>query len=270
MKRFSPQNLKYMKRFAQEYNLDEIGQQAVDQLPWGHNIVLMYEVACKKERAFYIAKVIELGWSRSKLIHQIELKLFHREGKAVTNFTSNLPSHQSDLALQSLKDPYTFDFLNLGDAAHEREIENSLIKHMKKFLLELGAGFAFVGQQYHLEVGDEDFYLDLLFYHLKLRSFVVIELKADKFKPEHTGKMNFYLSVLDDQLKHETDNFSIGLILCKTKNQVTAEYALRDVNKAIGLAEYKLAEALPSSLTTELPTIEELETELSKEYNLAS
>lgn len=265
MKGFSTRNLKYMRLFAETYPDLEFVQQLVAQLPWGHNVYLLNLIKEPGERLFYAKKAIEHGWSRSVLVHQIELNLYRREGKAITNFKSKLPSPQSDLAQNTLKDPYIFDFLGIGDEAHERDVENALMRHMRKFLLELGAGFAFVGQQYHLEVGGDDFYIDLLFYHLKLRCFVVIELKADKFKPEHSGKMNFYFSVLDDQLKHPSDNSSIGLILCKTKNHVTAEYALRDVNKAISLAEYKLTDALPSHLQTTLPTVEALEAELSKE-----
>lgn len=265
MKGFSSRNLKYMRRFAEEYTDPEFVQQVVAQLAWGHNVYLLDRVKDPEERLFYAQKAIEHGWSRSVMLHQIELNLYSRQGKAISNFEAKLPAKQSDLAQQTLKDPYLFDFLSLGDDALERDVEKGLVQHMEKFLLELGAGFAFVGRQYHLEVGDDDFYLDLLFYHLKLRSYIVIELKADKFKPEYAGKMNFYLSAVDDFLKHPSDNPSIGLILCKTKNEVLAEYALRDMSKAIGLAEYKLTEALPDELKTSLPTIDELEAELSKE-----
>lgn len=197
---------------------------------------------------------------------QIELKLHDRQGKAISNFNEKLPSPHSELAHSTLKDPYIFDFLDIGEA-QEREVEKGLIQHMEKFLLELGAGFAFVGRQYHLEVGDQDFYLDLLFYHLKLRCFFVIELKDHDFKPEYAGKMNFYLSAVDNALKHSTDNPSIGLILCKSNNEIVAEYTLRDMTKPIGLAEYRLTEALPENLKTSLPTIEELEAELSKDLS---
>jgi predicted nuclease of restriction endonuclease-like (RecB) superfamily len=264
MKGFSPQNLKYMKRFAREYDANVIGQQAIDQLPWGHVITLLYELSTKQERLFYINKIIENGWSRNVLVHQIESQLHLRQGKAITNFEAKLPSPQSDLAQKMLKDPYIFDFLNIGDEAHEREIEKSLVRHIEKFILNLGEGFAFVGRQYHLEVGGDDFYIDLLFYHLKLRCFVVIELKDRKFKPEDAGKMNFYLSVVDDTLKHPTDNPSIGLVLCKSKNNILVEYALRDMSKPIGLSEYQLTKALPENIKTSLPTIEELEAELKK------
>jgi predicted nuclease of restriction endonuclease-like (RecB) superfamily len=198
------------------------------------------------------------------MVMQIELLLHERQGQAVTNFKEKLPSPQSDLAHYTLKDPYIFDFLSLGEAAHEREVEKELVKHIEKFLLELGEGFAFLGRQYHLQIEDQDFYIDLLFYHIKLRSFVVIELKSGKFKPEYAGKINFYLSAVDDLLRQPGDNPSIGLILCRSKVGVLAEYALRDMTKPIGLAEYKLTESLPENLKTSLPTIEELEAELSK------
>jgi len=195
---------------------------------------------------------------------QIELGLHKRQGKAITNFKEKLPSPQSDLAHYTLKDPYIFDFLSIGKDAHEREVEKGLVGHMEKFLLELGEGFAFVGRQFHLDVGDEDFFVDLLLYHLKLRCFIVIELKDNKFKPEYAGKMNFYLSAVDNLLKHSTDQPSIGLILCKSKNNVLAEYTLQDMTKPIGLAEYRITENLPEEIKTALPTIEELEAELLK------
>lgn len=267
MKGFSPQNLKYMRRFAQEYSVDAIGQQAIDQLPWGHNITLMYEISNKKEREFYIKKAKEHGWSRNVLSMQIETNLYQREGKAVTNFDAKLPAPHSDLAKATLRNPYLFDFLSLGNDAHEREVEKGLIAHIEKFLLELGEGFAFLGRQYHLQVEDQDFYIDLLFYHIKLRSFLVVELKSGKFKPEYAGKMNFYLSAVDDLLRQPGDNPSIGLILCRSKLGILAEYALRDMTKPIGLAEYKLTEALPKEIKTLLPTIEELEIELSKDLS---
>lgn len=265
MKGFSPQNLKYMRKFAEEYTLDAIGQQAVDQLPWGHIVHLLYTVSDKTERHFYIDATIQHGWSRNVLSMQIETNLFRRQGKAVTNFQSKLPALQSDLARVTLKNPYLFDFLSLGKEAEEREVEKGLIAHMEKFLLELGEGFAFLGRQYHLQVEDQDFYIDLLFYHIKLRAFIVIELKSGKFKPEYAGKMNFYLSAVDDLLRHPEDNPSIGLILCRSKIGVLAEYALRDMTKPIGLAEYRLEDSLPDNLKTALPTIEELETELAKD-----
>jgi predicted nuclease of restriction endonuclease-like (RecB) superfamily len=266
MKGFSPQNLKYMRRFAEEYTLDEIGQQAIDQLPWGHNIDLMYAIPDKNERQFYIEKVRQHGWSRNILSMQIEANLYQREGKAISNFRDKLPSPQSDLAQSTLRNPYLFDFLSLGKDAHEREVEKALTTHIERFLLELGEGFAFVGRQYPLQVDNQEFYLDLLFYHMKLRCFVVIELKSGKFKPEYAGKINFYLSAVDDLLRHPADNASIGLILCRSKEGVLAEYALRDMTKPIGLAEYKLTESLPDDIKVALPSIEELEAELAADF----
>lgn len=262
MKGFSPRNLKYMKRFAADYQDFTIVQAVPAQLSWYHNTTLLDKIPDKQTRLFYIEKAIENGWSRSVMVRQIETSLHLRQGQAISNFKDKLPAPQSDIATSILKDPYIFDFLSLGAEAHEREIEKELIRHVQKFLLELGAGFAFVGRQYHLEVGNQDFYLDLLFYHLKLRCFVVIELKDTDFKPEYAGKMNFYLSCVDDLIKHETDQPTIGLILCKNKNSVLAEYTLRDMTKPIGLAEYKLMENLPENFKTALPTIEELEAEL--------
>ncbi len=256
-----------MRKFAEEYPDLKFVQEVLAQLTWYHNLTLLDKIKNQVTRIFYIKNAIEQGWSRNIMVMQIESELHKRQGNAVTNFKEKLPSPQSDLANSTLKDPYIFDFLSIGSEAHEREVEKSLIIHMEKFLLELGSGFAFVGRQYHLDVGNKDFFLDLLFYHLQLRCFVVIELKDKEFKPEHAGKMNFYLSAVDDLVKHPTDNPSIGLILCKTKDQVLAEYALRDVTKPIGLAEYNLMENLPENIQTALPTIEELEAELSKEFN---
>ncbi len=268
IKGFSPRNLKYMQKFAAEIPGLEIVQQVVAQIPWGHITHLLDRIADFQTRLWYIQKTIENGWSRNILVMQIEAKLHKRQGQAVTNFKDKLPLPQSDVTHHTLKDPYIFDFLSLGHVAHEREVEKALIQHMEKFLMELGAGFAFVGRQYHVEVGDQDFYIDLLLYHLKLRCFVVIELKDKDFKPEYAGKMNFYLSAVDDLLKHPSDNPSIGLILCKTKNNVLAEYTLRDMTKPIGLAEYRIDKALPEHIKTELPTIEELEAELIKDLKL--
>jgi predicted nuclease of restriction endonuclease-like (RecB) superfamily len=264
MKGFSTRNLKYMRKFAEEYPDFEFVQEVLAQLTWYHNVTLLDKVADKYDRLFYIKQAIEQGWSRNIMVMQIERALHKRQGQAVTNFNSKLPSPQSDLAHYTLKDPYIFDFLSIGDEAKEREVEKALINHVEKFLLELGDGFAFVGRQYHLEVGDQDFYIDLLFYHLKLRCFIIIELKDKDFKPEYAGKLNFYLSAVDDLIKHPSDNPSVGLILCKSKNNVLAEYALRDMTKPIGLAEYQLTEALPEEIKTALPSIEELEAELSK------
>lgn len=268
IKGFSTRNLKYMRKFSEDYPSVEFVQEVLAQLTWYHNVTLLDKISDKQIRLFYIKNAIEYGWSRSIMVMQIESSLHKRQGQALTNFKNRLPSPQSDLAHYTLKDPYIFDFLSLGKEAHEREVEKGLVQHMEKFILELGAGFAFVGRQYHLEVGDQDFYIDLLFYHLKLRCFVVIELKDKDFKPEYAGKMNFYLSAVDDLIKHESDQPSIGLILCKNKNNVLAEYALRDMTKPIGLAEYRLEDGLPENLKTALPTIEELEAELNKDFNV--
>lgn len=264
MKGFGTQNLKYMKRFAAEYDAAEFSQQLVDQIPWGHNVALIYAIKDKTEREFYIRQTIANGWSRSVLELQIETKLFHRQGKTINNFKRTLSAEQSDLVNQTLKDPYIFDFLTIGKKASEREIEKELSHQVTKFLLELGKGFAFVGRQYHLEVDEEDFYLDLLFYHIHLKSYVVVELKVGKFKPEYAGKLNFYLSVVDDKIKRDDDSASIGILLCNDKGGLTAEYSLRGINKPIGVASYKIAEKLPKKLQTQLPTIAELEKGLGK------
>jgi predicted nuclease of restriction endonuclease-like (RecB) superfamily len=213
-------------------------------------------------RLWYMHQTIEQGWSRDTLATMIKGKAHERQGQAVSNFSDRLPAPQSDLAQHMLKDPYLFDFLTLEEPFHERELETGLVRHLEKFLLELGAGFAFVGRQYHLEVSDRDFYLDLLFYHLKLRCFIVVELKKGDFKPEYAGKMNFYCSVVDDQLRNETDQSTIGLILCQTKDRILAEYALRDIHKPIGISDYELTRALPENLKSSLPTVEEIEAEL--------
>lgn len=264
MKGFSRTNLLYMRAFAEAYPDEQIVQQLVGQIPWGHNIRILDAVKDARARLWYVQKTIENGWSRNILSLQIQNQLYNRQGKAITNFNATLQSPQSDLARETLKDPYVFDFLTLGESAQERAVEKELIKHITKFLLELGVGFAFVGEQYPLKVGEEDFYIDLLFYHVKLHCFVVIELKTGKFKPEYAGKINFYLSAVDDLLKSDVDNASIGLILCASKDNVIAEYALRDVNKPIGIAEWQtgLTKSLPKELQTELPTIEQLEAEL--------
>ncbi|WP_217619154.1 YhcG family protein [Achromobacter sp. GbtcB20] len=255
MKGFSPRNLKYMRAFAEAWPDAEIVQQAAAQLP-------LDRLKAPTERLAYALAAIEHGWSRNVLNIHIETRLLERTGKAVTNFDQRLPVPQSDLAIESLKDPYRFDFLGLGEEAQEREIEKALVQHVTDFLLELGAGFAFVGRQVLLDVGGEEFFIDLLFYHLKLRCYVVIELKAGKFKPEHLGQLGFYLTAVDRQVKHAQDNPSIGLLLCKSKNKVVAEYALGDKSQPMGIAEYKLVESLPQELQTSLPTIEQIEREL--------
>ncbi|WP_445175106.1 YhcG family protein [Microcoleus sp.] len=262
MKGFSPRNLKYMRSFAEAYPDEQFVQQVVAQIPWGHNLRILDAVKVPVEREWYIRQTIEQGWSRNVLVHQIESGLYRRQGKADTNFSRTLPEAQSELAQQLLKDPYNFDFISLGKEAQERELEKALIDRIRDFLLELGVGFAFVGSQYHLEVEGEDFYIDLLFYHLRLRCFVVIDLKVEAFKPEFSGKMSFYVSAVDDLLKHRDDMPTIGIILCKNKKQKIVEYALRDMNKPIGVSTYQLREALPEQLQGSLPTVEQLEAEL--------
>jgi len=259
---FSRRNLHYMRAFAEAYPDEHFVQQVVAQIPWGHNVRLLDAVKDAEERAWYARQTIQYGWSRDVLRHQVESGLHRRQGQAVTNFHGTLPAPQSDLAQQILKDPYNFAFLDLEAEAQERDLERGLTKHIREFLLELGVGFAFVGSQYHLEVGGQDYYIDLLFYHLKLRAFVAIDLKMADFQPEFAGKMNFYLSAVDDLLRHPHDQPSIGMILCKSKNRIVAEYALRDVSKPIGIAAYRLTEALPSDLRGTLPTVEELEATL--------
>jgi predicted nuclease of restriction endonuclease-like (RecB) superfamily len=273
LKGFSERNIKFMVQLYKEYETDAaIGKQPVSQLedmkrfvsqiPWGHNILLMQKIKDISVRFWYMAQIIQNGWSRDTLGLMIKNEIHERQGKSITNFRFTLPDLQSDLARQSLKDPYIFDFLTLAEPFNERELETELIKHLEKFLLELGTGFAFVGRQYHLAISDKDFYIDLLFYHLKLRSFIVIELKKGDFKPEYAGKMNFYCSAVDDLLKHPTDQATIGLILCQTKDRILAEYALCGINKPIGISEYELTRALPENLRSSLPSIEELEAEL--------
>jgi predicted nuclease of restriction endonuclease-like (RecB) superfamily len=262
MKGLSPRNLKYMRALAEAWPEDEFVQQPVAQLPWGHNVRLLDLVKTRDERLWYARAAIEHGWSRNVLEIQIEAGLYQRQGKAITNFTKTLPAPQSDLAQQLLKDPYNFDFLTLSKDASERELETGLVEHIQKFLLELGTGFAFVGRQVPLEVAGEDYRLDLLFYHLKLRCFVVIDLKAGPFKPEYAGKMNFYLAAVDDTRKHPSDNPAIGLILCKSKKEVVVEYALRHTATPMGIAEFRHLEKLPAKFQGSLPSIEELEAEL--------
>ncbi|HEX5337658.1 MAG TPA: PDDEXK nuclease domain-containing protein [Gallionella sp.] len=262
MKGFSPRNLKYMRAFAEAWPDAEFVQQAAAQLPWFHLCTLIDKLKTRDLRDWYLAKAIEHQWSRNVLVMQIETRLLERSGTAVTNFETRLPKPESDLARESLKDPYRFDFLGLTNEAQEREIENALVKHVTDFLLELDAGFAFVGRQVLLDVGGDEFFIDLLFYHLKLRCYVVIELKGGKFKPEHLGQLGFYLTAVDRQVKSAQDNPTIGLLLCKSKNKVVAEYALGDKTQPMGIAEYKLLESLPEELQTSLPSIELIEREL--------
>lgn len=274
---FSRRNLYRMRAFYLAYSQEDthmgagpddgppaIVPRLVAQLPWGHNVILMEKLKDPAVRTWYAERAVQHGWSRSILELQIATRLHERQGKAVTNFAATLPPTESDLAQQVLKDPYVFDFLTFADDAHERETERGLVAHVERFLLELGAGFAFVGRQVHLDVGDSDFYLDLLFYHLGLRCYVVVELKAVPFRPEFAGQINFYCSVVDDRLRKPGDGPTIGLLLCKGKDRVVAEYALRDVHKPIGVADWEtqLVASLPEELKGSLPTVEELEREL--------
>ena len=260
-KGYSVRNLKYMAKFAETYPDQEFVQQVVAQIPWGHNIVLMDKVSDTDERNWYIKKSAENGWSRNVLVHQIESNLYQRQvlTDKVTNFEHRLPSPQSELAVQTMKDPYVFDFIPFREDMLERDIEQALVRDVTKLLLELGTGFAFLGNQYHLNVGGDDFYIDLLFYNLNLRCYVVIELKTGDFKPEYAGQLNFYLSAVDGILKKEQDNPSIGLLLCKSKNNVVAEYSLKDISKPIGVSEYKITSSLPDDLEKQLPSVEDIQ-----------
>lgn len=271
VKGFSKRNLELIRAWVRFWSEQAIAKQPVSQLaqiPWGHNLVIVRKCQTTAEALYYLHNTLQHGWSRNVLLHQIESGLWRREGKAITNFEHTLPPPQSDLAQQSLKDPYVFDFLTLTQPYNERELEQGLTQHITQFLLELGAGFAYVGKQVPLTVGEKDFYLDLLFYHLKLRSYVVIELKTGEFTPEHAGKLNFYLTTVDKQLKTEQDNPSIGLLLCKEKDKLVAEYALTDVNKPIGISAYQLTQALPDNLKSSLPSIEEIEAELARDLGV--
>ena len=285
MKGFSVTNLKYCRNFYDYFVIrpqlgeelqtnenqlitfcpqlgEELDLSIIKQIPWGHIKIIIDKIKDKKEAKFYIEQTIQNNWSRDVLANQIKSNLYNRTGKAINNFKASLPTPFSDLAIQTLKDPYVFDFLTLSAKANERDIENQLVNHVKKFLLELGKGFAFVGQQYNLEIGDKDYFIDLLFYHIKLKCYVVIELKNTKFIPEYAGKINFYLSAVDSLLKNEEDKPTIGLLLCRDKNNIEAEFALRDINKPIGITEFQLTEILPDDLKSSLPTIEEIENEL--------
>jgi predicted nuclease of restriction endonuclease-like (RecB) superfamily len=273
MKGFSASNLKYIRQWYAFWAPEVIGQQAVGQLakqpaapifaiPWGHNLAIIAKCKQRDEALYYVENTLAHGWSRNVLLHQIESGLWQREGKAVTNFVQTLPAAQSDLASQMLKDPYVFDFLSLTPEHTERELETALVEHVTQFLLELGAGFAYIGRQVPLQVGERDFFLDLLFYHTRLHCHVVVELKTGDFEPEHAGKLNFYIKAIDEQLRGEGDNPTIGLLLCKNKDRLVAEYALSDIHKPMGVSEYTLSHILPESLRGKLPSIEVIEREL--------
>jgi predicted nuclease of restriction endonuclease-like (RecB) superfamily len=295
LKGFSARNLKYMRQFYRFYAAPEFGQQPVAQLendsnieigqqpvaqiksedlesapeftkhlPWSHNIHIFTKSKSTEEATFYAQQTLANNWSRDVLALQLSTNLFDRQGSAVTNFETTLPLPQSDLANQAIKDPYVFDFMTLSEPFKEKDIEDQLVNQVSKFLLELGKGFAFIGRQYHIEIADNDYYLDLLFYHITLKCYVVIELKNTKFIPEYAGKMNFYLSAVDDLLKTESDQQTIGIMLCRDKNNIEAEFALRGLTKPMGVSEFQFTENVPNELKSSLPTIEEIETELDQ------
>lgn len=264
---FSVRNLKYMKKFASEFTEDDIDEYGFAAITWYHHMTLMDKIKDKTQYIWYVQKTIENGWSRNILAMQIESVLYSRQfGEKIQNFNNRLPNNQSELAIQTMKDPYIFDFVKMREKMIETDIEHGLVKNVSKLLLELGTGFAFVGEQYLLKVQDNEFYIDLLFYNYILHCFVAIDLKTGQFVPEYAGKMNFYLSIIDDKIKSDIDNPSIGLILCKDKNKVVAEYALKDMTKPIGVSEYKLMNVLPEELKDKLPSIEDIETRVLKKY----
>jgi len=266
VKGFSKRNLEFIRKWYLFYSKNNaIAKQVVSQLvliPWGQNILIIQKSKTVNEALFYVQKTIENSWSRAVLRHQIESQLYERIGKALTNFSNTLPQPQSDLANELTKDPYQFDFLTLRDKYNERELEDGLMEHITKFLMELGQGFAFVGRQYKLSVGNKDFYIDLLFYHIKLYCYVVVELKVVDFEPEFAGKLNFYISAVDGEIRGERDNPTIGILICKSKNSTIVEYALKDINKPMGVSEYQLSNILPKEFKSSLPSIEEIEEEL--------
>jgi predicted nuclease of restriction endonuclease-like (RecB) superfamily len=263
---FSPRNLRYMRVFAQAWQDPAILQAVLAKLSWYHNIALIEKLETRELRLWYAQKTLEDGWSRNVLVMQIESQAHHRFGAAQTNFATVLPKPFSDLAQSLLKDPYQFDFLTHSQAAHERDFERHLVQHLKNFMLELGAGFAFMGNQYRLEVEGNEFFLDLLFYHVKLRCYIVIELKVTDFEPEYVGKLNFYLAAVDNTLRHPQDAPSIGLLLCKTKKKTIVEYALQGIETPIGISTYQLASVLPENLEGVLPSVQQLEAELDKVF----
>ena len=266
-KGYSVRNLKYMAKFAATYEDEEFVQTVSAQIPWSHNIAILDKVKNEVQREWYIRKTAENGWSHSVLIHQIESGLYQRQvvAEKISNFDNRLPVPQSELAAQTMKDPYIFDFIPFKEDMLERDIEQALVKDVTKLLLELGTGFAFLGNQYHLNVGGEDFYIDLLFYNLNLRCYVVIELKTGEFKPDYAGQLNFYLSAVDGILKTANDNPTIGLLLCKSKNSLVAEYTLKDMSKPIGVSEYRVTSDLPENLSKQLPSVEDIQKRIARE-----
>ncbi|MBD0361454.1 MAG: DUF1016 domain-containing protein [Coleofasciculus sp. C3-bin4] len=259
---FSPRNLKYMRAFAEAYPDEQFVQEALAQITWYHNIALLEKLKDTQQRLWYARKTIENGWSRNILALQIESNLYQRQGEAITNFGRTLPAEESDLSHQLLKDPYNFDFLTLSETAQERDLERALVDRIRDFLLELGVGFAFVGSQYRLEIEGDEYFIDLLFYHLKLHRYIVIELKMADFKPEYAGKMNFYVTAVNHLLRDERDDPTIGIVLCRSKKRTVVEFALETVENPIGVATYKLRDDLPPALQGQMPTAEQLEMEL--------
>ena len=264
---YSARNLKYMAKFAAMFEDAEIVQAVLAQLTWYHNMALMDKTQDTEQYVWYAQETIKNGWSRNVLVHQIESGLYERQAIAekISNFENRLASPQSELAVQTMKDPYIFDFIPFKEDMVERDIEQALVKDITKLLLELGTGFVFFGNQYHLNVGGDDFYVDLLFYNLNLRCYIVIELKTGEFKPEYAGQLNFYLSAVDGMLKKDDDNSSIGLLLCKSKNALVAEYALKDMSKPIGVSEYKITNSLPEGLSRQLPSVEDIQKRIKSE-----
>lgn len=255
---YSTRNLKYMKRFYLEYKDDEVMQQLVAQVPWGHNIVLMEKINNNEIRKIYLQGIIENGWGRSMLVHQIESEYHLRIGKSSNNFKMVLPDSDSDLVNYTIKDPYVLDFISLKNGYKEQELETAMINKIKNLLVELGKGFSFVGNQYKISMEDKDYYIDLLFYHLELRCFIVVELKATSFKPEYIGQLGFYVTAIDETLKKEMDNPTIGLLLCKEKDRLSVEWSLKGTNLPIGVSSYKLSEYIPKDILEKLPTEEEI------------
>ncbi|MBE9160084.1 DUF1016 family protein [Nodosilinea sp. LEGE 06152] len=260
---FSQTNLKYMRAFAEAYSEEEIGQRSVGQLPWRHNIALITKIKEQQARLWYAHKAVENGWSRDILVMQIESDLFARLGGAVTNFERVLPAPQSDLAQQLVKDPYNFDFLTLAEEAQERDLERGLVDHIRDFLLELGMGFSFLGSQYPLVVSGKEYRLDILFYHVKLHCYVVVDLKMREFEPQHSGQMSFYVAAVDNLMRNELDAPTIGIILCRSKDKTIVEYALQGTQQPIGVSTFQTQGELPPDIQSSLPTVEQFELELN-------
>jgi predicted nuclease of restriction endonuclease-like (RecB) superfamily len=257
-----PQTVALLTKDTGNTDISQLVPQLVAQIPWGHNREIISKCRDVEEALFYVQQTLKNNWSRAVLLVQMEGGLYKRKGKTLDNFSATLPQPQADLARETFKNPYNFDFLTIGEEARERDLEQALVEQIQKFLLELGQGFAYMGKQYPLRVGESDFFLDLLFYHTRLRCYVVVELKVTEFQPEFAGKLNFYLNVIDDQLRHETDGPSIGILLCKTPDRIVVEYALRNISSPLGVAEYRLTESIPEDLKGKLPSVEDLENEL--------